>query len=497
MFDLVIAGGKVVDGTGCEPVGADVAIDGDRIVAIGNLQAAEARERVNVNGLIVAPGFIDPHNHGHNEQEGGIMRIPGADNMVRQGVTTFIAGHCGGSRCPIDEHLEEVEKLRFHSNYATLIGYGTAKAIVQDGALRHSATKEESKQIERILREGMEAGALGVTTCPLGKPQSVDSTEEFISAAHVIAEYGCVYDSHIRDEGEWGGHIEAIEEVVAIARASGISAQISHIKLWGLKAWGDSAKVLDILDRAKQDGLRISADQYAYHGGYCGLSRMLGPVSGKYTKEQLVSEKKDVAIECIRDQLLQIGGPDKILLCPFDSDPELNGKSILEVAEARGIDPVECTWQLCAKDNLGACWLAMKEEEVRIFTQSPHVMVGTDAQLRELNDGYCHPRNYGNYPRFLGRFVREEKIVTLVEMIRKMTAMPAEKYGLVHRGIIAKGNYADLTIINADTIIDQATWQEPHKYPLGVEHVIVNGRFAVRDGATTDELPGRVVRRGD
>ncbi len=497
MFDLVIAGGNVVDGTGRDAVRADVAIEGDRIAEIGDLAGAETRERLDASGLTVAPGFIDPHNHAHDEQEGGIIRIPLADNMLRQGVTTVIAGHCGGSRFPIERHLAEVGTLRFHSNYATLVGYSTVKCVVQEGALPHAATPEEFKKIERLLRQGMDDGALGMTTGPLGKPQSVEATEEFIAASRVVAEYGGVYDSHIRDEGEWGRHLDAISEVVAIAREANISAQMSHIKLWGLKAWGDGEKVLGILDRAARDGLRVSADQYAYYGGYCGLWRMLAPIAGEYTREQLLGEAKDAALECIRDQVKQIGGPENILICPFDSDPELNGKSIREIAEGRGIEPAECAWQLFGRENLAACWLAMKEEEVRAFMRSPHVMAGTDAHLREMDDGYCHPRNYGNYPRMLGHYVREEKVLTLPQAIHKMTAMPAEKYGLRGRGVVAKGNYADLAMFDADVVIDKATWAEPHRYPEGIPHVLVNGRFAVRDGRTTDECPGRVLRRGD
>lgn len=495
MFDTLIQNGTIIDGAGSAQ--ADVAIMGDRIAAVGSMGQADARERVDAAGRVVCPGFIDAHNHSDSSGKFGVLKIPHADNLIRQGITTLIGAHCGGSGFPIAEHLDECSAERCHSNLATLVGYSTVKGRARRGKPAGNPTPEEMREIERLLHEAMEQGALGLTTGPLGQPQSACSTDELVAASKVVAQYGGVYDSHIRDEGEWGRHIDAIEEVVTIARDAGISAEISHIKLWGRKAWGDAEKVLSILDQASRDGLRVNADQYPYHGGYRGVSGLLFRLRKDYSNEDLFGDKKDVAIREIEDQLYQLGGPQNVLLCPHDADPDLDGKSLEQVADSQGKTYAQCAWELCQRPNLSACWLAMREQDVRAFMQCPHVMVGTDGHLRELNDGYCHPRNYGTYPRILGRYVREDAVLTLPQAIHKMTQMPADKYGILGRGKVQEGSYADLVVFDPNTVIDNASWQQPHQYPNGIEHVIVNGRFAVRDGRATDERPGRVLRRAD
>ena len=496
MFDIVIENGTLVDGTGADARPADVGIVGDRITAIGRLGDAEARDRVDAEGKIVCPGFVDTHNHADAKPRYGVRVIPHGDNLIRQGITTTICGHCGGSPYPVDKTFAETEALRFHSNFALLVGYGSVKAKARAGKPTGQPTQDETAAIQKLLRESMEDGAIGMSTGPIGQPQSVWSTEEFTEASKAVAEFDGVYDSHIRDEGEWGKHIEAIEEVVTIARESGVSAQISHIKLWGLKAWGDGEKVMEILDRANRDGHRVNCDQYPYQGGYRGVSGLLFALQKDYTREQLFGENKAAAIEEIIYQFHQLDGSQNVILCPYDGDPELNGKTIKQVAEARGQAEEECAWELCKRGNLSACWLAMREEEVRAFMQCPHIMVGTDGHLREPGDGHCHPRNYGTYPRILGHYVRDEKVLALPQAIHKMTQQPAEKYGIKERGVLREGSFADLVVFDPDAVIDTATWSDPHQYPLGIDHVLVNGKSAVCHGETTDARPGRVLRHG-
>ena len=496
MFDTIIENGALIDGTGADAQQLDVAINGDRIAAVGRLAKAEARERVDATGKVVCPGFVDTHNHADSSSRVGVRTIPHADNLIRQGITTLVAGHCGGSGYPVAEHFGQVEQCRVHSNYAMLVGYHVVKGKIRRGKPTGNPTPEETSLIESLLRQGMEDGAIGMTTGPIGQPQSSLSTQEFIAASKVVAQYGGVYDSHIRDEGEWGRHLDAIGEVVAIARESGISGQISHIKLWGKRAWGDTDKVLEILDKAQAEGLRVNCDQYPYHGGYRGVSGLLFALRKDYTSAELFGERKDVALKEIEYQFDQLDGSQNVILCPMDGTPELNGKTIQQVAEERGQSEVECAWELCQTPNLSACWLAMKEEEVRVFMQCPHVMVGTDGHLREPNDGHCHPRNYGTYPRILGRYVREDKVLALPQAIHKMTQMPAEKYGIKARGVLKQGGFADLVVFDPETVIDWGTWHEPHQYPVGIEHVVVNGQFAVRGSLTTDARPGRVLRHG-
>lgn len=497
MYDVVIANGWVIDGTGKERYVADVGIVGDRIESVARLAEAPREQELDASGRVVCPGFVDPHNHANSEQKSGILRIPQADNMLRQGVTTLICAHCGGSAFPIGEHLSEVEKLRFQSNYATLVGYGTVNGHVRRGKTPGNPTGEEMQEIRGLLAQAMEEGAVGMTTGPLGQPQDVMSTAEMTEASKTVAEYGGVYDSHIRDEGEWGHHLDAIQEVIEIARSAGISANISHLKLWGRRAWGDGERVLAMLDRAAADGLAVSADQYAYTGGYRGLGALVADTRLKYPDDELFSKGRTECLDEIRDQFYQLGGADRVILCPHDGNPELNGKTIHEVAVARRVSDEECALDLLQASGLSACWLAMREEEVRLFMQSPHVMVGTDAHLRVPHDGHCHPRNYGNYPRFLGVYVREQNVLTFEQAIHKMTAKPARKFGLRRRGVIEQGACADIVVFDPGTVIDRATWAEPHQYSVGIEHVLVNGQLAVHDGETTGALAGRVLRRGD
>ena len=495
-LDLVIAGGNVVDGTGRRGDIADVGITGDRIQSIGELQDAQRKETLDASGMVVCPGFVDPHNHANSEQKGGVLRIPQADNMVRQGVTTLICAHCGGSSYPIGEHLTEVEQLDFHSNYATLVGYNTVKGIARAGEPPGNPTSEELREICRLLERGMEEGAFGMTTGPLGRPQKEISTEEMAEASKAVARYGGVYDSHIRDEGEWGHHLDAIGEVIEIARTAEISANVSHIKLWGRRAWGDGERALEMLDRAAADGLEVSADQYAYTGGYRGLGSLVAEARLKYPEGEIAKSGRSGALREIRDQFYQLGGSDHVILCPDDGDPEFNGKTIEEVAAARGIADEECALELLGRSGLSACWLAMREEDVMLFMQSRHVMVGTDAHLRTPHDGHCHPRNYGNYPRFLGHYVREKKALTLEDAIHKMTAVPARKFGIPQRGVLEAGAFADIAVFRPDTVIDRATWSAPHQYSVGVEHVLVNGQIAVHHCESTHALAGRVLRKG-
>jgi len=496
MFDKILAGGTVIDGTGTESGLVDVGLRGDRIAAIGELSQAEARERIDVAGSIVCPGFIDPHNHADTPSRVGVRTIPEADNLIRQGITTIICGHCGGASLPIGELYDQVEQVRFHSNFATLAGYPSVLATARGITSGEPHSAEEHHNVREILRQCMRDGALGMSTCLLGQPQSRCSTRDLAEAARAVAEFGGVYDSHIRDEGEWGRHLDAIREVVDIARHGGLPGRISHIKLWGRRAWGDADKVLEILDAAQHAGLDVSCDQYPYEGGFRGMSGLLAALRSEFSEAELYGNRKDKAIHEIQYQLEQLGGPEKIICCPFDNDQELNGKTVGQVADERGIAAEECAWQPCQRPQLSACWLAMREEEVRQFMRSPHVIVGTDSHLRELNDGHCHPRCYGVYPRILGRYVREQKMLTMPEAVRKMTSMPAEKYGIKQRGVLREGNFADVVVFDPATVIDKATWAEPHQYPDGILHVLVNGEFAVRDSRATSALPGRTLRHG-
>jgi len=379
MFDLVLRGGTVVDGTGAPGAPADVAIEGDRIAAVGDPSAADSAATLDVSGRVVCPGFVDPHNHAYNEHNGGILRIPRADNLVRQGITTVLSGACGGSGYPVGEHLEEVASLAFHSNYAAMVGYSVVKGRVV-GKARRNPTAAEMREISARLAEAMSEGAFGVATGPLGHPQEVTSTEELIAAARAVAPFGGIYHSHIRDEGEWGRHLEAHEEVVRIAREGGVAALSSHIKLWGRRAWGDAEKVDAVYAAAEREGLRVHADMYGYTGGYRGLGALVSELRRRLPPDDLRRRPPlPEVLEEIERQLDLIGGPDNVILCPLDSDPEIDGKTIRQVAETRGEAPAATAYDLMHRGRISCCWLAMRAEDVEHFLAAPYTMVSTDA----------------------------------------------------------------------------------------------------------------------
>ena len=499
MLDLIVRNGTVIDGSGRPGERADVAVDGDRIVAIGGQATLAAKQVIDVAGLVVCPGFVDTHNHAYDEHNGGILAIPHADNLIRQGITTILSGACGGSGYPVGEHLARVAALKCHSNYVAMCGYSTVKSKVVPGIARNP-TAAETREIAARLREAMAEGAFGVTTGILGHSFEKTSTEEIIAAARAVAPAGGIYHSHIRDEGEWGRHLEALREVVRIGREGGLPALSSHLKLWGRLAWGQTAQVDAIFAETEREKLDVHADMYGYTGGYRGLNGLIQPLKNTMSKEDLSREPAlPLVLDTIREQLDLIGGPDHVILCPLTPNPEINGKTLAEVAQARPADGgmAETAYALMVHERPSCCWLAMREEEVEHFLATPYTMIGTDGHLRELHTGHCHPRNYGNYPRILGRYVRERRVLALETAIHKMTQRPARKIGVRRRGLLAPNMFADLVVFDPAAIADRASWADPYQYPAGIVHVIVNGRFAVRDGATTREFPGRVLRRNE
>jgi len=498
MFDLIIRNARIIDGTGAPERKGALAVRDDRIVAVGDLSQQEAKETIDAGGSIACPGFVDTHNHAFNEHNGGILRIPHADNLVRQGITTVLSGACGGSGYPVGEHLEAVEELSFQSNYAAMCGYNTVKARIVPKSARVPSRKEKV-EILALIREAMEEGAFGVTTGVLGHAYEKTSTQEIIDACRVAARYDGLYHGHIRDEGEWGHHLEALAEVVTISREAGIRALSSHLKLWGRLAWGQTAEVDAIFENAEKEGIPARADMYGYTGGYRGLGGLVASLRNRVSADDLRRETPlPEVLEAIDEQLDLIGGADHVILCPLKPDPEINGKTLLQVARERGQDPAPTACDLMrAKDAISCCWLAMRDEDVEHFLAAPYTMICTDGHLREMNSGHCHPRNFGNYPRILGACVRERGVLGLEAAIHKMTSAPADMIGIPDRGVLRKNAFADIVVFDADTIADRTSWADPYQYPAGIAHVLVNGRFAVRDGQTTTEYPGRVIRRGE
>ncbi len=494
-FDLLIRNGELVDGLGGPPVPGDVGIKGDRLERIGRLGEVTACDVLDARGLWVAPGFIDVHNHAHSEAAGGILKIPEADNMLRQGVTTLIAGNCGGSPWPIGEHLEEVSRLGIRQNYGLLLGHGTIRARAKSTP-PGPASDDEIARMKELARQGLEEGAFGISTGYFGPGVT---TEELIEVSRTVAANGGLYASHIRSEAQ--GLLEAVEEIIRICDQAELPVQISHLKTLGRHAWGRLDAMLALIHEARDRGLDVSADRYPYVWSFTGVAALI-PTD---LREEIARrggmahlrdpDIADQIVAGINGELDMIEGPENVVFAPLKPDPELDGLTLAQVARARGLEPHELIIELCTRGRVSCIYHSMKEENLKTILRQPFTMIGSDGHLRQFGQGVSHPRNYGTFPRALGRYGRRERCFSLQEGVKRMTSMPAAKFGIKDRGVIAEGNFADLVIFDPCTIEDRATFENGHQYPIGIPHIIVNGKVAVRDGATTEAKAGRVLRR--
>lgn len=495
MLDLLIKSGSVIDGTGKAAVQADVGIVGDQIVEVEPLPHAQARRVIPATGLLVCPGFIDIHNHAHDEAEGGILKIPGADNLLRQGITTVIAGNCGGSPLPIGDHLSSVEKEAIRMNYGLLVGHGSIRRTVM-GTANRSSTPEEVAKMTDLVREAMDEGAFGMSTGLAYVPGNYSRIEEVIALSRIAARKGGIFTSHIRNEGV--GVMDAVQEVIQVAEEAELPVEISHLKLWGKGAWGRTEELLGQIDNARKRGLYITADQYPYTACYTGL-RSLVPhwaLAEDKLKERLRDPTLRTQIrKAMAQKIGQTGGPDRILISICKARKELEGETLSAAADRMDLSPLEAAIELIQTNSVSAIYFAMQEEDVQTIMRHPAVMVGTDGHLRKYRVGVSHPRNYGTFPRVLGRYTREEGLLAWPEAVRKMTALPADKLGLRSRGTIHKGKVADIVVFDPTGVRDRATFEEGHQYPEGIEYVLVNGNVAVDQGHTASGRYGRVLRR--
>ena len=488
-FDIILTGAKIADGQGNPLFQADIGVKDERITAIGNLSHAEADEKIDITGLVAAPGFIDVHNHAHNEVAGGILVIPKADNMLRQGVTTIVAGNCGGSPFPMGEHLDAVEKLPIRQNYACLVGHGTVRRKVMEGKVNGVPTADELDRIEGLVSDAMDEGAIGVSAGYF--PDSV-TTQELIAAAKGAAKKGGVYASHIRSEGE--KLLEAIEEIITVGEKAELPVQISHIKTFGPANWQKCDDAIRLMEQAHDRGIRIRADRYPYIASYGGFAGIVPPWARGKKLESLSGEERKRLCREAELEISKIGGADKIIIAPWETDEEIGGKTLQQLSDEWNLHPGETAAILAARGRISAIRFAMCEENLRKFLSHPLVFVASDGHLRKFGDGTSHPRNYGTFPRVLARYVREQKLLTLEEAVRKMTSMPATQFNLKDRGVLKVNAIADIVVFDPKTVRDTATFEQPHAYPEGIKYVLVNGGIAVRDGQTTEGCFGRVIR---
>ena len=526
-YDLIITGGVVYDGLGNPGKEVDIAIRDDRIVLIGESLGRNRADRIiKADGMAVSPGFIDMHTHTDIE----LLANPLAESHIRQGITTEISGNCGSSPFPVaDEVYEEMKKVAKDEydidlswrditgffqrleekgmalNYVTLLGQGDLRGKVV-GFDDRPATPEQITQMKIMLNENMKAGAWGLSTGLEYAPGSYAGTEEIIELCHVVAVNNGIYETHMRDEGDT--LLEAMDEAIRIAREAGVSTQISHFKVAYPRNWHKIDAAIEKIDKAKDEGLPIMADRYPYIAGSTGLSLYFPLWARQGTTKDFIARLKDPGLDerlrtHSREQGEKIGSWENIRICSVatDKNRHLEGKNILEAAAEAGKDTYDFMRDLLIEEENQVSMISfmMKEENLRRILAHPLVSIGSDgsavAPYGVLKKGKPHPRFYGTFPRVLGKYVREEKIMTLPEAIRKMTSVPADKFGFSGRGRISEGYYADLVVFDPGRVTDRATWEDPHQYPVGIEYVVVNGKVAVEGGETTGTLPGRILKK--
>lgn len=497
-FDLILGNGTIYDGSGAPGFGADVGICGDRIKAVGDLSEAGAERTIDVSGLAVCPGFIDPHTHCHVDVDRDNMHF---DNMLRQGITTVIAGNCGSSGWPVAEHLAKVEREGFKSNYAMLVGHHTIRRIAMDGSASPWPDHAQTSAMQDLVRQGLDEGAIGIT---VGYAQRHETFKEIVDVTRPAAEAHTIYASHIRSETD--GLLQAIAEIIEVAQETGIRVQISHLKASCPSNWDKVDIVLDMIEDACARGLDVAADRYPYIGWHGGSTNVMPrwcyeEASKRGGKEHL----KDADVierfrQWVHEHLANFGGPDRLMFTSLrNPDPEVDGKTVADLMRDWSMEAIDVALEIerrsAAGGGIGAVGFTMDEDNLRKVLAHPLVMVGTDGHLEQFGKFASHPRNYGTYPKVLGQYVREEGILELAEAVRKMTSMPAERCGLKARGRLHAGAFADLVVFDPGTVCDNATFVNAHQYPTGIPYVIVNGNVAVDNGTTSSEHFGRVLRR--
>lgn len=495
-FDMLITNGTIIDGTGTVGYSASVGIKDGRISAIGQLENASAVETIDAAGMAVCPGFIDPHSHVHSDIENGFYHV---DNFVRQGITTCVGGNCGDSVLAIGEHLAGVDANGMKQNYAILAGYFNIRSAVLEG--NHSPQPLDAMQTRRMqkyVEQAMDEGAFGVTAgyCPYFVP-----TDELIAFAEPAGKRGGIYASHIRSESRQ--LIMSIGEIIEIAQHADVAVQISHVKTCNPENWDKLDAVLWLMEDADERGLQVRADRYTYCAWQGGATNAT-PASAARVKNERGSWDNvydaDV-VDAIREDLAamheQRGGADRITFLSTDRipKPEVEGKTPAQLAEEWGCDLLEVGIRVEKTGGVGAIGTVMSEDNLEQILAHPLVAVGTDGHLEASKEVQAHPRCYGTFPRMLGKYVREAGVCSLEQAIYKTSGMMAEHFGFTDRGFIKAGLAADIVIFDPDTIADTAEFGDPHQYPVGLPHVIVNGVFAVRDGQTTDANPGRALRK--
>ena len=517
-MDIIIRNVDILDGSGSPVFHADIGLEGDRMAEIGDLSAATADTVIDGTGLTAAPGFIDIHSH----SDFTLPINPRAESKVRQGVTTEVIGQCGSSPAPIDpisgegvmaahpdlpwewntfgQYLDFLRRQGLSVNVVPLVGHGMIRGTGM-GLADRAPTADEMGTMKRLVAQAMDEGAWGMSTGLIYPPSVYASTEEIVELSRVAAERDGFYFSHIRGEGLT--LLKAIAEAIEIGEQAGLPVQIAHFKAARPESWSLLPQALALLDDARARGLDIAADRYPYIASSTGLSAQLPDWAHDGGRTVLLERLQlaDSRQRILAGIAARSAHWDRIVIAYSPKCPELEGLSVAEIAEQRGTDPAETCLDILleAEARVSVVHFGMSEENLRTVLRHPAVMIGSDGSARvpkgPLGEGKAHPRSYGTFPRVLGKYVREEGVLSLPEAVHKMSGLPAERLGLSDRGRVAKGMKADLVLFYPGTIRDKATFSESYQYPVGIEYVFVNGQTVVTPEGHTGALPGQILRK--
>lgn len=494
--DILIGNGKIIDGSGNNWYYGSVAVSNGKIVGIGREIPFKGKKTIDAKGLIIAPGFIDVHTH----LEGDEDKDPKATSFILDGVTTCITGNCGSSNTDVKKYLQWIDSLKLSINVGTLAGHNDIRKKVM-GRANRDATPEEMQKIEQIMDQAMRDGALGLSTGLIYIPGTYTKTPEIVSLAKIAAKYDGVYATHMRDEGDSVTY--AINEALTIGREANIPVEISHFKLSGQQNWGRSSETVGMIEAARKEGIEVTIDQYPYTASSTSIStlipedvladgqdsiraRLQRPEIRKYVTQSMLERLKKRKLKHFSYAVVAYYQPDTVF----------NGKSIEQINLLKGRKhnartETETVMEIMMNGGASAVFHGMGEEDVKRIMRYPFNMFASDATIRVLNAGMPHPRGYGTNARVLAKYVRDEKVLTLEEAIRRMTSLPAQKFQLQNRGLLKEGFAADIVVFDEKTVQDISTFDKPHAYSKGFHHVLVNGVMTVENEVHTGARAGR------
>ncbi len=522
MAAILLQGGTVIDGTGAPARAADVAIEDGRIAALRrDIRWTGPHEVVDASGMVVAPGFIDIHSH----SDEAMFVNSALDSALHQGVTTVVCGNCGGASAPVmglaaselerdlarfgvertwtsfGEYAAAVERNGISINVCSLVGHGTLRMCVMGAEARAPSTGELAA-MKALLASALDEGAVGLSTGLIYPPSAYGTTDEIAALAGVVRERGGLYASHIRNEGD--RLLEAVAEAIEVGRRSGVRVELSHHKAAVRRNWGKVKDSTALVERAMAEDVDVTADQYPYTASSTGLAATIPDWAHEGGPLAMCERLADPAVRVrIRDEYVETGRNwERIVIARASKHPEWSGRTVAELAAAAGKDPLEWTCDALVEHD-GAIDMihhSMSEDDVRFVMAKEWVAIGSDSRANApygpLSFGKPHPRAYGTFPRVLGRYARDERVLSLKDAVRKMTSLPASRLRLRDRGVLREGAAADVVVFDPAQIADRATFEDPHRYPEGLPIVIVNGEVALRDGAATDARGGRFLRLG-